>query len=124
MRPSCPNESCSNYNQANSQSIVRNGKDERGKQRYLCKTCDRTFTTKTQSKSKAHHHKKGQKGIKSMRGRPEMYSEVKAKVSLTLTPTAVEGLDSLSSSLNLSRSEFVERIGRAIIPIQSNLPKQ
>lgn len=124
MKPSCPNESCSNYNQGNSQFVVRNGKDERGKQRYLCKTCDRTFTAKTQAKKKAHQRKKGQKGIKSMRGRPEMYSEVKAKVSFTLTPTAVEGLDSLSSALNLSRSELVERIGRAIIPIQSTLPKQ
>lgn len=124
MKPLCPNESCSNYNQANSQSVVRNGKDTRGKQRYLCNICDRTFTAKTQLKNKAHHHKKGQKGIKSMRGRPEMYSEVKAKVSFTLTPTAVKGLDDLSSSLNLSRSEFIERIGRAIIPVQPNMPKQ
>jgi hypothetical protein len=124
MKPGCPNGSCSNYNQTNSQAVVKNGKDERGKQRYLCKTCDRTFAAKIQSKKQAHHRKKGQKGVKSMRGRPEMYSEVKAKVSFTLTPTAVQGLDHLSSSLNLSRSELIERIGRAIIPIQSDLPKQ
>jgi hypothetical protein len=33
-------------------------------------------------------------------------------VTLSLTPTAVDGLDELAKLLNVSRSELVERIGR------------
>lgn len=120
MKPSCPTKDCPNHNQANSQSVVKFGKDSKRRQRYHCKLCAITFVPKSITKNKAHHFKKGQKGIKSMRGRPELYSEVKAKVSLSLTPTAVQGLDNLSSALNLSRSELVEQIGRKLITIQSN----
>jgi hypothetical protein len=34
-----------------------------------------------------------------------------------LTPTSINGLDTLATSLGMSRSELVERIGRGIIPI-------
>ncbi|MBE9233758.1 ribbon-helix-helix protein, CopG family [Cuspidothrix issatschenkoi LEGE 03284] len=46
-----------------------------------------------------------------------MYDEVKAKQTLSLTPTAVKGLDKLAESLGISRSEVVEQIGRGIIPL-------
>lgn len=44
--------------------------------------------------------------------------EVKLRTSLALTPTARQGLDQLAHALGLSRSEFVERIGRQMISIQ------
>ena len=51
-------------------------------------------------------------------GVPDLWDELKTKVSMTLTPTAVEGLDILASKRQLSRSEFVERIGRGIIRVE------
>lgn len=57
------------------------------------------------------------KGQKNLRGEPEIWDELKKRYSMTLTPTAVKGLDALAKSMNLSRSEFIERIGRGIIPL-------
>ncbi len=57
------------------------------------------------------------KGKKTSKGYPELYDEVKKRVNLSLTPTAIAGLDKLSQELNLSRSELVEQIGRGSIPI-------
>jgi hypothetical protein len=56
-------------------------------------------------------------GKKSMRGQPEIYSELKKIASFSLTPTAIEGLKQLSSQLNISRSEVLERIGRGVFTI-------
>ncbi|MGF1990129.1 MAG: hypothetical protein RMY62_020005 [Nostoc sp. ZfuVER08] len=58
--------------------------------------------------------KKGQKGQKDV---PELYDEVKKRVNLALTPTGIEGLDAIAESMDLSRSEFVERIGRKLISV-------
>lgn len=57
------------------------------------------------------------KGQKNERGKPEKWDELKKRVMLSLTPTGVDGLDAIASSLGLNRSELVERIGRGIIPI-------
>ncbi len=66
------------------------------------------------------------KGKKTSQGYPELYDEVKKRVNLSLTPTAIAGLDKLSQELNLSRSELVEQIGRGSIPIveQSSLSEE
>ncbi len=43
----CPNESCPDYGKRQSEgqrNIKKAGKTRRGRQRYLCKTCGRTFT--------------------------------------------------------------------------------
>ena len=44
----CPNESCSDYGKLQSdqpkKNIKKNGKTKKGRQRYLCKTCGRSFT--------------------------------------------------------------------------------
>ncbi len=61
--------------------------------------------------------KKGQKGQKDV---PELYDEVKKRVNLALTPTGIDGLDAIADSMDLSRSEFVERIGRKLIPINAS----
>ena len=59
----------------------------------------------------------GKKGQKGTRGQADMYDEVKSRYNMTLTPTAVKGLDALAKSMNLSRSELVEQFGRGLIPI-------
>lgn len=51
-------------------------------------------------------------GKKSLRNQPELYSEVKVRTSVALTPTARLLIDKLARSFNLSRSEFIERIAR------------
>jgi hypothetical protein len=56
-----------------------------------------------------------EKGQKKLRGQPEIYSEVKGQVNLSLTKTGVQGLDELANTVGLSRSEFVEQIGRRLI---------
>jgi hypothetical protein len=61
--------------------------------------------------------KKGQKGQKDV---PELYDEVKKRVNLALTPTGINGLDAIASSLDISRSELVEQIGRKRILLDVN----
>lgn len=57
------------------------------------------------------------KGRKRVRGIPELHDELKTRVNLSLTPTGIEGLDTLASKWGLSRSELVERIGRGQISL-------
>ena len=57
------------------------------------------------------------KGQKKLKGVPDLHDEVKKRANLSLTPTAIAGLDKLSQELNLSRSELVEQIGRGLIPL-------
>ncbi|MEP0924827.1 hypothetical protein [Leptolyngbya sp. ST-U4] len=64
-----------------------------------------------------HEKKPSRKGIKSMRGQPEVYDELKKVSSFSITPTAKSGLDQLSQQLNISRSELIERIGRGLLTI-------
>jgi hypothetical protein len=66
------------------------------------------------------------KGQKKSKGVPELHNEVKKRVNLSLTPTAIAGLDKLSEEFNLSRSELVEQIGRSNIPLaqQRSLSKE
>ena len=60
------------------------------------------------------------KGIKTVKGQPVFYGEKKKRVNFTLTPTALEELEKFAQALNLSVSEFIERIGRGIIPVLVN----
>lgn len=50
-------------------------------------------------------------------GRRPSYEAKKSRVNLSLTEASIYGLDILAQEFNLSRSEFVERIGRGLIPI-------
>lgn len=69
------------------------------------------------SSRKKHQRKPIRKGIKSRRGQPEHYSEIKKCVSIGITPTALAGLDELSQERAISRSEMIERIGRGSIKL-------
>lgn len=62
----------------------------------------------------------GKKGLKGQKNVPELYDEVKRRVNLALTPTSVDGLDAIAASLDVSRSELVERIGRGMITLNVN----
>jgi hypothetical protein len=73
--------------------------------------------TRKRRPRREHEKKPSRKGLKSMRGQPEVYDELKKIVSFSITPTAMRGLDRLSEQLNISRSELVERIGRGLLTI-------
>lgn len=64
-----------------------------------------------------HEKKPSRKGVKSMRGQPEVYDELKEIVSFSITPTARTGLALLSEQLSISKSELIERIGRGLLTI-------
>jgi hypothetical protein len=57
------------------------------------------------------------KGVKSMRGQPEIYNEIKKCFSFCLTQTAKEGLEHISKQMNLSQSELIEQIVRGLLTI-------
>lgn len=54
---------------------------------------------------------------KKLRGQPELYDEVKGQVNLSLTKTGIQGIDDLAKATGLSRSEFVEQIGRRLLSV-------
>ena len=51
------------------------------------------------------------------RGRERFYEEQKVDTNLKMTPTAISMLKEKAAAMNLSRSEFVERVARGIIPL-------
>lgn len=59
---------------------------------------------------------KGKQSLKQTRAKKgdarTEYEEVKQRCNLSLTPTAIASLNSLATQLNISRSEFVERLAR------------
>jgi len=61
------------------------------------------------------------KGQKTLRGQPEKWDELKKRVSVSLTPTGIDGLDNLAASMDMSRSDLLERIGRGIILIHPDI---
>jgi hypothetical protein len=50
-------------------------------------------------------------------GGPTKWGTAKKRVNVTLTPTAIKGLDILAKEFKLSRSELVERVGRELLPV-------
>lgn len=74
---------------------------------------------KTRKNNHEVKSKKSKKPVKSMRGVPEMYDEIKKRFSICLTPIAHQKLTNLAQKKSLSLSELLERIGRGIIPLVS-----
>jgi len=60
-----------------------------------------------------------QKRGRRYKNEPALYDELKRRLNLTLTPTAIEGLDGRAQEWDLSKSELVEQIGRGIILLLS-----
>ena len=71
-----------------------------------------TQRSKSKKTREAHQRKKAQKGVKSQRGVPELYDELKKPASVSATPTGRKGFDEKAKSMGLSRSELFEKIGR------------
>jgi hypothetical protein len=53
--------------------------------------------------------------IKKAPNRP--YGEKKSSMNSMVTPTAQMGLDQLAHRMNISRSEFLERVGRGLLQV-------
>ncbi|GAC1636557.1 MAG: hypothetical protein NVS4B11_39150 [Ktedonobacteraceae bacterium] len=52
----CWNEACADYGQVGKGNIIKNGKTDKGVQRYRCQTCKKTFTeTKGTLVYRCHH---------------------------------------------------------------------
>lgn len=109
---SCPNLKCPDYGDTRQQHIKKNGKDRKGQQRYICKSCGHSFIPPNPSINVYQRYKKG---VKSQRGIPQIHEEVKKKISVSVTPSAIKGLDTLAKKYQLSRSELIEQIGRGSI---------
>lgn len=78
---------------------------------------------KKQTPPSSHHRRKpSSKGHKSQRGIPEIYDQPKNKrANICLTQDGWDGLDWLCERLHLSRSEVIERIGRAAFNAQDGV---
>ena len=46
------------------------------------------------------------------------YNEMKTRITVSITPTAVNGIDAIADSLDISRSELLERIGRGMLQVK------
>ena len=114
MELSCPNKHCHDHNKVGGGNLSKHGKDRHGLQRYLCKSCKRTFALPEPSKYQSWQRKTPIKGVKSTRGRPELYDEVKIKTSFSLTKTAITALSKAAEELKTNRSELVERYARSL----------
>ncbi len=51
-------------------------------------------------------------GQKRLKGEGILWDEPKKRVSVALTPTAIEGLDRIANEIGVSRSELIEMVGR------------
>lgn len=58
-------------------------------------------------------------GKKKLRNDPYIWDELKKRFTVSLTPTAIAGLEKLATAEGMSRSEFVERIGREIFTVNT-----
>lgn len=47
------------------------------------------------------------------------YGEKKCYMNNSVTPTAQAGLDKLARAMGISRSEFLERIGRGLLQVSA-----
>lgn len=45
------------------------------------------------------------------------YDELKTRITITVTPTAVKGIDAIANFLKISRSELFEQIGRGLLKV-------
>lgn len=119
MPPSCPpcqNQNCGSYGK--SDDVIKNGtyrktkQDKQKKQKYLCKSCGKTFVSKPLPIRRSHRPEgKGESGKAA-------YEEKKENRTFTLTNKAYAGLDQLALCRGLSRSELMERIGRGMIRLE------
>ena len=106
----CQNSSCEYYQKAD--KITRHCKNQNnGRQRWLCKSCNRTFTEPPPPAPEIP--KKSRKGKKGERGKGYDYDEVKQVRGFRITDIAYEGLGEVGQLLGITTGELVERVGRS-----------
>jgi hypothetical protein len=64
--------------------------------------------------------KKGQKGVWSEKGVPDLWEEPKKRIGMALTQFAADALTERANEMGISRSELVERFARGLV----GLPEQ
>ncbi len=64
------------------------------------------------------------KGHKSVKDVGDLYGEKKRVRGLTLTDTAMQGLEVRATELGISKSEVVEQFARGLIGLPSDLTKE
>jgi transposase-like protein len=116
--PPCPNQVCDSYGKPD--DVIRNGlyrkkkQDTQKTQRYLCKSCGKTFVPESLPERRSHRPEgKGEKGKAA-------YDEKKENRTIKLTSEAYAGLEQLALRRGLSRSELMERIGRGLIRLEDD----
>lgn len=116
--PPCPNQICDSYGKPD--DVIKNGlyrkknQDTQKTQRYLCKTCGKTFVPESLPERRSHRPEgKGEKGKSA-------YDEKKENRTIKLTSKAYAGLEQLALHWGISRSELLERIGRGLIRLEDD----
>ena len=71
----------------------------------------------TRKPRRKNERKPVRKGVKSMKGQPEMYNELKECFCFCLTRTVKNALEHFSEQMNLSQSELLEQMVRALLTI-------
>jgi metal-responsive CopG/Arc/MetJ family transcriptional regulator len=55
------------------------------------------------------------------KGKPNtVYDELKARITVSITPTAIKGIDALAMELGVGRSEVIEQIGRGLLRVSTS----
>lgn len=79
-------------------------------------------SSKLKKTREPHQRKKAQKGVKSKRGVPELYDELKESTSVSVTATGRKGFDEKAKGMGFSRSELFEKIGRGEVEVILHSP--
>jgi hypothetical protein len=74
--------------------------------------------TKEEDVTRPNFKRKGShKGIACRKGEPIFWDELKERINLSLTPTAIANLTQIASEENITRSEALERILRGMLQV-------
>jgi hypothetical protein len=69
-------------------------------------------------KKQSYERKPSHKGIACRKGEPIFWNELKKRLNLSLTPTAIANLTKIAEAENISRSEALERILRGVLLVK------
>ncbi len=69
-------------------------------------------------KKQSYERKRSHKGIACRKGEPIFWNELKKRLNLSLTPTAIANLTKIAEAENISRSEALERILRGVLLVK------
>lgn len=71
-----------------------------------------------------HQLKRGKKGMKKLRGVPQLYSETKQQFNAVLTPHAIATLQKIADNIGDSRSQVIEKALRGEINLMEILNRE